>query len=64
MTKRATREAHPVAGTCAALVFVYVILALTVFSFRHPWMTQTENLLYIGRALTFGTVAYDEARPR
>ncbi len=51
--------------TTALVVFVaYVTLAQIVFAFRHPWATDTERFLYFGRALTFGTVDYSEARPR
>lgn len=45
-------------------VFLYIALAQTVFAFRHPWATDTERFLYVGRALTFGSVDYAEARPR
>jgi hypothetical protein len=40
------------------------MLAQIVFAFRHPWATDTERFLYFGRALTFGTVDYSDARPR
>ena len=43
---------------------LYCMTASTVFAFRHPWATETERFLYFGRALTFGTVDYAEARPR
>lgn len=43
---------------------VYLIVANAAFALRHPWMTDTERFLYIGRALTFGRVEYSEARPR
>ena len=49
------------AVVCALL---YVVVALFVFQVRHPWMTQMEGLFYVGRAVTFGTVDYEEARPR
>ncbi len=45
-------------------LLAYVMLAQIVFAFRHPWATDTERFLYFGRALTFGTVDYSEARPR
>jgi hypothetical protein len=46
------------------VLLAYVMLAQIVFAFRHPWATDTERFLYFGRALTFGTVDYSEARPR
>jgi hypothetical protein len=42
----------------------YLVVAEAVFSFRHPWMTETERFIYLPRALTFGHVSYDDARPR
>ena len=45
-------------------LLAYVMLAQIVFAFRHPWATDTERFLYFGRALTFGTVDYSDARPR
>lgn len=47
-----------------ALGVVYVGLACAVFAFRHPWMTQTERILHLPTAVRFGTVPYQEARPR
>lgn len=47
------------------LVFVaYALIAQIVFSFRHPWMTDTERLLNFHKALLFQRVEYQEARPR
>jgi hypothetical protein len=43
---------------------LYVLVAQTVFAFRHPWATDTERFMYFGRALAFGTVDYSDARPR
>lgn len=44
--------------------FVYVLTANVVFAFRHPWATDTERFLYLGRAMVFGKVDYSDARPR
>jgi len=52
-------------GTSAMVAFLlYVLVAQTVFAFRHPWATDTERFMYFGRALAFGTVDYSDARPR
>jgi hypothetical protein len=45
-------------------LFGYIIIAQSVFAFRHPWATDTERFLYFGRAMVFGTVDYSDARPR
>lgn len=42
----------------------WFFIAQIVFSFRHPWATSTEKLVYIGKVMTFGKVPYNEARPR
>lgn len=42
--------------------FVYISIASTVFAFRHPWMTTTENFLNFHRALMFEKVEYSEIR--
>jgi hypothetical protein len=53
------------AGNVAAfLVLLYVVLAFTVFSFRHPWATGTEKFLCTWDALTFQKVPYEVMRPR
>lgn len=50
---------------CAILGgFLYFCVAMCVFAWRHPWLTSTEQLIYFGRAMTWGTVDYEEARPR
>lgn len=46
------------------LLLAYAAIACFVFEFRHPWMTDTEAFLNIGKALTFQTVSYEEMRPR
>jgi len=51
-------------GLFAILGFIYVLSAAVVFDLRHPWMTDTEKLVYGPEALTFQTVEYSEARPR
>lgn len=48
---------------CAIIALLYMIVAETVFGFRHPWMTDTERLVYIKSALMFRKVEYYEARP-
>lgn len=53
-----------IAAIGALACLLYCMIASTVFAFRHPWATETERFLYFGRALTFGTVDYAEARPR
>lgn len=45
-------------------LFGYVLVAQSVFAFRHPWATDTERFLYFGRAMVFGKVDYSDARPR
>lgn len=35
---------------------VYGITSTLVFQFRHPWLTQTERILYLPEALTWQTV--------
>lgn len=44
--------------------FAYLFAASAVFQLRHPWMTDTERMLYLYRALTWQSVDYDEARRR
>jgi hypothetical protein len=58
------RHRDAILTSALIVLFAYVMLAQIVFAFRHPWATDTERFLYFGRALTFGTVAYSEARPR
>ena len=55
---------HRVPWWCwlAIASLLYVLTAVSVFSFRHPWMTQTERTLWFGRVLTFGTVTPEEVR--
>ena len=58
--KRVTREI--VIATLMVFLCVYVIVARVTFSWRHPWMTQSEQGAYIGRMLTFGTVTREEVK--
>lgn len=53
-------------GVAAAIlaVVLYCGVAMSVFGWRHPWMTDTERFIYTWRALTWQTVDYAEARPR
>jgi hypothetical protein len=48
----------------AVLLVAWFVVAGLVFSFRHPWATQTEQLLYMHKALRFEKVPYNEMRPR
>lgn len=43
---------------------IYASIALAVFRFRHPWMTETELLIATPHALMFETCSYSEWRPR
>lgn len=45
-----------------ALLAVWLLAAEVTFRFHHPWMTETERFLYLGKALTFQRVAIDEVR--
>ena len=48
----------------AAAFMAWMVIANLVFSFRHPWATETEKLLNIVNVLTFQSLDYDEMRPR
>lgn len=63
-TPRKERRAALAGRMVVVLAFLYVLVATATFAFRHPWMTSTEQIIWVGRALAFGTVDYDEARPR
>lgn len=52
------------AAVLFCIVLIYTLAAGLTFAFRHPWMTKTEQFIYTWRMLTWGTVDYDEARPR
>lgn len=41
---------------------IYVVIASVTFSFRHPWMTETERFMNMGKALKFEKVSYKETR--
>lgn len=45
-------------------LMAWMVVASSVFAFRHPWATDTERFLYMWQALTFQKVEYSEARPR
>ena len=45
-------------------IAVYTGLACIVFQWRHPWMTETELFLHIPDAWVWGSVEYQEVRPR
>ena len=66
MTQRGSGRASK-GGTFILLFGVaalYVVIACTVFQFRHPWATETECFLNIPRAMLFQKVSYQEMRPR
>lgn len=45
-----------------AVLTAYFLIAFIVFGFRHPWMTDTQRLLFTHRALMFDTVDPTEVR--
>lgn len=55
---------NPVVSVIVGVVVLYIAISATVFALRHPWMTKTEQFVYSWRMLTWGTVDYEEARPR
>ena len=42
--------------------FIYLIIANTIFAFRHPWTTDMERFIHIGDALIFKKISYKEMR--
>ena len=47
------------------IIFVFVLyytIAIIVFSLRHPWTTQMEQLIHIVDVLKFNKVTYKEMR--
>ena len=46
------------------VVTAYIAVSLVVFSFRHPWMTDTERFVHTIDALMWRVVPYHDARPR
>lgn len=44
----------------AMLMLAYLVVASITFQLRHPWMTNTENLLNIKTALVFGKIEYKD----
>lgn len=48
--------------TTGLILFFYVMIAEIVFSFRHPWATETEKFIHIGDALKFKSIPYKEMR--
>lgn len=60
--QRAIRQRATFAFT--ATLTIYLLVAILVFRFRHPWMTGTETLIAAPQILTFGTCVYSEWRPR
>jgi len=57
-----------IAKIAGVLLLVAVLFWWTVanfvFAVRHPWATSTERLIYLPTVMTFGSLDYDEARPR
>lgn len=51
-------------GVLFFLCIFYWGISSMVFSFRHPWATQTEILISFPKVITFGTVKYEDYRPR
>ncbi len=47
-----------------SVLMLWVILALTVWSFRHPWATKTEGLMYLPEAMKLERTSYEKMRPR
>jgi hypothetical protein len=46
------------------LVVVWLVVAEITFTFRHPWATSTERLIYTPQGLMFKRVSYSEMRLR
>lgn len=51
------------------LAAFFAALVLTTYGitrarFNHPWMTETEILIYLPRIIAGETIPYEEARPR
>jgi hypothetical protein len=44
------------------ILIVWWMVSATVFSIRHPWMTQMEMLINLPKVLTFHKVDYQEFR--
>lgn len=51
-------------STVFLVLVLYVIVAATVFRFRHPWLTGTEQFIYLPEAMCWETVDYQEMRER
>lgn len=51
-------------GACLVLLLMWVWVANIVFAIRHPWATAMERVMYLPTVMSFGTVDYDDARPR
>lgn len=58
------RDRSNVFAVLVLLAVVYLAIAGTVFSFRHPWATRTESFIYTWEALNFQKVPYEAMRPR
>ncbi len=47
-----------------AIIFIYAVIAISVFRFRHPWATGYEQAIHTWELVTFQKVPYEEFRPR
>ena len=60
--KRCKQELESLSIYLLMLAVIYLIVANTVFAFRHPWTTDIERLIHIGDALVFEKISYQEMR--
>lgn len=50
-------------GVVVGVIFVlYVMVAGITFRIRHPWATETETFMNLGKAIKFETVDYSDMR--
>ncbi len=60
--KRCKQELESLSIYLLILTVIYIIIANTVFAFRHPWATDMERFIHIGDALVFKKISYQEMR--
>jgi len=60
--KRCKQELESLSIYLLILTAIYIIIANTVFAFRHPWATDMERFIHIGDALVFKKISYQEMR--
>jgi hypothetical protein len=60
--KRCKQELESLSIYLLILTVIYIIIANTVFAFRHPWATDMERFIHIGDALVFKKISYKEMR--